>query len=58
MSEYRGFPQKKNDKNFSILSRFLSKITPKERDTNKSFHDRIDKAAVLPSYLCVEPVKC
>ena len=43
MSEYRGYPQKKNDKNFSILSRFLSKITPKERDTNKSFHDRIDQ---------------
>lgn len=43
MSEYRFLAQKKNDKNFSILSKFLSKITPKERDTNKSFHDRIDQ---------------
>lgn len=42
MSELPSLIYKKEDKNFSILSKFLSKITPKEKDTNKSFHQQID----------------
>lgn len=42
MSELPSLIYKKNDKNFSILSKFLSKITPKEKDCNKSFHQQID----------------
>ena len=42
MSELPSLIHKKEDKNFSILSKFLSKITPKEKDTNKYFHQQID----------------